>query len=280
MQPSVPIPVLGPLRRLDSLLIDLLKLLSDDDWQRPTTARLWRVKDVAAHLLDGNLRTLSLARDGYSGDPPGEIGSYADLVAYLDRLNRDWVQAMKRLSPAVLISLLESTGSAFGEYLASLDPFAPALFSVAWAGERESANWFHVAREYTEKWHHQQQIRLATGRGYELLFSEELYRPLIETLLRALPHHYRAVPGASGDVLRLTITGEGGGDWFLVWENAAWHLTRQSEAPPTASVSLPDRVAWRVFMKSIDPGEARSQVSFSGKKSLGEHLLTMLAVMG
>ncbi|MBC7893130.1 MAG: maleylpyruvate isomerase N-terminal domain-containing protein [Sphingobacteriaceae bacterium] len=280
MPPPVPIPVLGPLRHLDALLIDLLKSLSDDDWQRPTTARLWRVKDVAAHLLDGNLRTLSIARDGYSGDPPGEIGGYADLVGYLNRLNHDWVQATRRLSPAVLISLLESSGPAYCDYLASLDPFAPAPFSVAWAGETESANWFHIAREYTEKWHHQQQIRLATGRGEELLFSEELFRPLIETLLRALPHHYRDVPGALADVLRLTISGEGGGDWFLVWENVAWHLLRQTDAPPTASVSLPDRLAWRIFMKSIDPGEAQKQVSVSGRKNLGEHLLTMLAVMG
>ena len=31
------------------------------------------------------------------------------------------------------------------------------------AGEAVSANWFDVAREFTERWHHQQQIRLAIG---------------------------------------------------------------------------------------------------------------------
>ena len=42
-----------------------------------------------------------------------------------------------------------------------------AIFSVAWAGESESENWFDVARDYTERWHHQQQIRDAVGRpGY------------------------------------------------------------------------------------------------------------------
>jgi hypothetical protein len=34
---------------------------------------------------------------------------------------------------------------------------------VAWAGEAESKNWFHVARDYSEKWHHQQQIREAVS---------------------------------------------------------------------------------------------------------------------
>ncbi|MEJ7682555.1 MAG: hypothetical protein WKG06_32810 [Segetibacter sp.] len=28
-----------------------------------------------------------------------------------------------------------------------------------WAGEKKSKNWFHIAREYTEKWHHQMSSR-------------------------------------------------------------------------------------------------------------------------
>jgi hypothetical protein len=42
-----------------------------------------------------------------------------------------------------------------------LDPDAAGL-AAAWAGETDSRNWFDVAREYTEKWHHQQQLRDAT----------------------------------------------------------------------------------------------------------------------
>jgi hypothetical protein len=61
------------------------------------------------------------------------------------------------------------------------------VFSVAWAGEAESKNWFHVARDYSEKWHHQQQIREAVGQTAELL-TPALYRPLLDTLLRDLPH--------------------------------------------------------------------------------------------
>ena len=36
-------------------------------------------------------------------------------------------------------------------------------FGVAWAGEERSPAWFDVARELTERWHHQAHIRLATG---------------------------------------------------------------------------------------------------------------------
>ena len=275
-----PILVLAELRELDKKLISLLHSLKPSDWHLPTTAQPWTVKDVATHLLDGNLRTLSLLRDGYAGDPPGEIRSYAELVAYLNRLNAEWVQATRRLSPQVLMTLLESTGAAYCDYLETLDPEAPALFSVAWAGETQSPNWFHLAREYTEKWHHQQQIRLATGRGYDELFCRKFFAPLIDTLLRALPHHYRDVPAQDGDVLRVAVTGEGGGEWFLAWKSVAWSLSRTAPKPATATVELPDRLAWRVFMKSIAPEEALPAIRRSGDPRLTEPLLGMRAVMG
>ena len=52
----------GPLR--DHLLA-LLAELDEDDWARPTAAPGWSVKDVAAHLLGGDIAILSGKRDGY-----------------------------------------------------------------------------------------------------------------------------------------------------------------------------------------------------------------------
>ena len=52
---------------LDCLLLELLRSLTPADWQRPTPARQWTVQDVAAHLLDDSLRTLSMLRDGHFG---------------------------------------------------------------------------------------------------------------------------------------------------------------------------------------------------------------------
>lgn len=155
---QVPISTLHLFTPLEQKLIELLKSLSAEDWNKPTVAKLWTVKDVAAHLLDGNMRVLASAQD-YTGDPPGEINSYQDLVSYLNNLNADWIKAMKRVSPNTIIKLLEVTQQEFIDHYHSLEPYAPARFSVAWAGEETSANWFHIAREYTERWHHQQQIR-------------------------------------------------------------------------------------------------------------------------
>ncbi len=176
---------------LDSKLIELLRSLSPDDWNRPTLAPLWTVKDITAHLLDGNLRTLS-SRDNHRLKPDMEINSYQDLVDYLNRLNADWVRAAKRLSPPVLTELLEITGKQYSAHMMNADPNIQAPVSVAWAGEKQSVNWFHIAREFTEKWHHQQQIREAVGRPG--IMTKEFFFPVMDVFMRGLPHRYRDVP--------------------------------------------------------------------------------------
>jgi len=140
LQESVPIKTNHLFPLLDEKLLQLLRSLSHDDWNRPTTARLWTVKDIAAHLLDGNIRTLSMARDGYFSSLAGVMASHQNLLAYPNRLNADWIAATKRMSSTVLINMLEITGIQFCAYMASLDPFAPAIFPVAWAGQAVSPN--------------------------------------------------------------------------------------------------------------------------------------------
>jgi hypothetical protein len=48
------------LRRVDEKLIGLLGSLTDAEWNLQTVARRWKVRDVAAHLLDTVLRENSL----------------------------------------------------------------------------------------------------------------------------------------------------------------------------------------------------------------------------
>ncbi len=278
MQFVPPIATLQLFPTLDRALITLLKSLSPEDWQRQTVASLWKVKDVAAHLLDGNLRTLSMLRDGYFGAPPGPINSYQELVGFLNRLNSEWVTAMQRISPTLLIQLLEETGPQYYEYLATLDPEAPAIFSVAWAGEEVSANWFHVAREYTEKWHHQQQIRLAVEQEAPLL-ERDLYFPYLNTSMRALPHHYRTMQGQGKEAIKFTVTGASGGDWWLRFTGKVWELVDNCDVPPICTVRIAPEIAWRIFSKNIRPEEARKHVQIMGNHLLGEHLLNMVAVM-
>lgn len=277
MPHPAPIFTIDLLPALDMHLQEVLISLSPDDWQRPTLAPLWTVKDVAAHLLDGHIRGLSTSRDRFFGVPPSEIESYQDLVHYLNQLNADWVTAARRISPTLLISLLAITGNAYSAHLKTLPPFEPAIFSVGWAGETESANWFHIAREYMERWHHQQQIRLAVGQEQPLL-GPHFYAPFLDTAMRALPHHYRNTPADEQDTVRFSVSNNLG-TWFLVRERGQWLLSTHAERPPVCTVTLDSAVAWQLFTNGISAEQARDYVDITGKQSLGKPIFGMLAVM-
>jgi len=273
---KIPIDVVHLLPVLDRMLIDLLHSLEPKDWQKQTIAKQWRVKDVAAHLLDGNIRTLSILKDQYYGEQ-ADIRSKADLIDFLNRLNADWVKAMKRVSPEMLILLHETTGPLYYNYYASLDPFDKAGFAVDWAGEAESKNWMHIGREYTEKWLHQQQIRDAVNKPG--LLTQEYFYPFIDIFMYALPYTYRNISATNRTVIQLTITTDIGGSWFLVRENDRWQLSKEPIAKPAATVSIEPDIAWRLFSKSIRPEEVKTGIIISGDQLLGETALTMVSVI-
>lgn len=264
---------------LERKLIELLQGLTAADWQAPTICRLWSVKDIGAHLLDGSLRRLSMVRDRYQGESPGAITGYEDLVSFLNRLNADWVKAARRISPQMLVELLQLASKEMCELFATLDPFAPALFSVAWAGEEQSLNWFDIAREYTERWHHQQQIRLAVNQPG--IMDRELYHPVLETFMRALPHGFRSATAVDGASLKVVISGEAGGTWLLRKSDGAWNFCEEirHSATPTSEVVIDQKIAWRLFTKGLDRDLAMREIKISGDQSLGSYILNMVAVM-
>jgi len=88
--------------KLDAMLLELLRSLTPEDWEKQTVSPKWKVKDVAAHLLDTRLRGVSITRDGYLPEAP-RISSSVELAAYINRLNEEGVSLYRRLSPAVLI---------------------------------------------------------------------------------------------------------------------------------------------------------------------------------
>jgi uncharacterized protein (TIGR03083 family) len=264
---------------LDARLIDLLRSLTPEDWERQTIAARWTVKDVAAHLLDTQLRKLSFGRDGYTPSPAPAIASDRDLVSFINRLNAEGVAVYRRLSPAVLIAWMEQTSREAASYYAQLDPFAPAPFGVSWAGESASANWFDIARELTERWHHQQQIRLAVDRSPYAIMTPELYHPVLDCFMRALPFHYRSVSAPPGTAIRFHVAGDCGGDWHL-FRGDAWMLAGEPAGTIAATVTIPQDIAWRIFTKGIAREKAREQVGVNGDAALGYHVLDMLAIVG
>jgi hypothetical protein len=173
------------------------------------------------------------------------------------------------------VSMIGSAERDLYAYLKTLDPHGTAPFPVSWAGESQSENWFDIAREYTERWHHQQQIREAVGKPG--ITGRELYHPVLDTFMRALPHVYRDVHADSGAAVQVSITGESGGDWFLV-KTDCWQLTNANSGYPSARVLVPDSIAWRFFTKGL--GEAqKAQVKTEGDRALYEQIWKAVAVM-
>lgn len=259
-------------------LIHLLDGLPDESWLRPTIAGPWRVRDVVAHLLDGQLRKLSFHRDRLTPPaPPQAIGGYGDLVAYLNQLNHDWVRIADRFSPRVLRDLLRVSGEQVAAFVAALDPMAEAVFSVAWAGEERSLVWMDTAREYTEWWHHQQQIRLAVGAP--LLEQPRYLRPLIHVSVRALPRAYAAVDAPPGASVVVEIAGGSGGTWTVRREDARWVLYEGEDPAAAARVLMDERFAWRLFFKALPEVERRAGLRAAGDARLAEPLASTLAVM-
>src|SRR3954468_16031379 len=211
--PVVPVFLADLFPALHAELMTLLRGLQPEDWARPTSCARWSVQDIVAHLLDTALRRLSFGRDRRIAAPGGTIRSYAELVAYLNELNAEWVTAMRRLSPRLLTDLTDWVGPELHRYLDTLDPHGAATFGVAWAGQEESANWFDIGREYTERWLHQQQIREAVGATP--LTSKKWLHPTLDIFIRALPFTYREVDSEVGRGMRIEIQGEAGGSWTL-----------------------------------------------------------------
>jgi uncharacterized protein (TIGR03083 family) len=249
-------------------LMRLLRGLKADEWDARAVGT-WTVKDVAAHLLDTSLRRLSAHRDRYS--PP--FSAAAGLATIINEMNGQWVSAARRISPPILIEMLDQYGTQMAKHMTTLDPMANAEWAVSWAGDDSSPNWFDTARELTERWHHQQQIRDAVQRPplYELRY----FKPVIDTFMRGLPHAYRNLSARDGttialevrDVTRCSLTRRGN----------AWSL--DGNAPATTSIGMTGDTAWRLFTKGLARDEARRRSEIEGDAALAVPLFSMLAIV-
>jgi uncharacterized protein (TIGR03083 family) len=274
---TAPILCAHLLRRVDQELIDLLRSLEPGEWDIPAIAPLWKVRDVASHMLDTVLRKLSMVRDSCYVEA-FEIRSPQDVAALVNRLNREGVTVYRRLSPRVLIDMMQMACEQSARFHESLDPFSRAAFAVSWAGEEQSLNWFDTARELTERWHHQQQIRLATNRPG--IIVPDLYHPVLDCFIRGLPHLYRDVDAPAGTLLLLEISGECGGKWFLSRGSSGWGFVGGSAGVVASRVTIPQALAWRLFTKGIDRNSARAQIQIDGDRDLGEKVLGLTAIVG
>ncbi len=237
-------------------------------WAAASPAPGWTVKDVALHLVDGDLSRLSRDRDG---DASGLVARTADRAAFASMLatkNQRWIDASRHLSGRVVHDLLAHSTTQLDEWTAKADLLAPSF--VSWASDEPVPAWLDLARELTETWVHHQQIRAAIGRPV----TTARLPTVLRTFVWALPHQYRvlAEPGTA-----VAIDLDVGGRWRLLTEgNGRWTLREDANPDADASVSFTSDAAWRCFTGADVPTNG---ITRSGPDALTDPLLRIRAII-
>ena len=272
---TVRIGVFDAWQEVNDRLLTLLRDLSPDDWRKPTVHPSRDVKDLAAHLLHGSLRRVTSIRDRYRR-PSAPIVTMHELIEFIQTDNRRFMTGMERVSPTIIVELIERYDPLVLDLLRNLDPDTDGL-PVAWAGETRSRMWFDIAREYTEKWHHQQQLRDATGR--ESLYEAHLLEPVLQTFARGLPFAFRDHVSADDNLIVIRTTGPVECQWTLLRNYDGWTLWEGGTDGASTEITVPADVAWRVWTKSMDCEAARELIQVAGDRSAVDPLLQFVSIM-
>jgi len=275
MRSPNPVLAVSLLPELLEHLIGVLKALEPAGWDAPTVCPGWSVHDLAAHILGDHVSQLSIGRDAYQRSWV-VANEWDDLVRALNERNEEWVRAMARMSPRLMIELLESTGERANQYLQSLDPHEIGPV-VGWASPEPAPIWLHIAREYTEYWHHQQQIREAVGRP--LLTDPHWFAPVLATFVHGVPRAYSGVATPMGTAVRITISGASGGVWLVVRGDPGWAVYEDEPIVPAAHVTIGEVDAWKVFTKSINRTDVEARVLTEGDWELGSKVLNTVSII-
>jgi uncharacterized protein (TIGR03083 family) len=271
-------------------LLDLLAVLTPGEWATPSPCPRWTVHGLAVHLVHDDLRRLSAQRDGHTGAWI-DVSSFEDLVGGLARTNEAWVaQVAPSLSPRLTCELLAWLAGPTAVHLRSLPPDEEGD-DISWAGPGPHPNWLDVAREYTERWVHHQQIRDAVGRPG--LTEQRFVEPVLDTFVRALPAHLPVHPAGTevvvevtGDVSRGWTLRSTGGGWRFVAGDEGGPATSDGQDPATAddvgpatSVRVDAGALWRRAVRMLGAQEIRDVAQLTGDPALADEVLDLRAAI-
>lgn len=219
-------------------LLSFLRGLDESDWRLPTACDGWSVADVVAHMLGDVLGRISGARDQAGRVAPlsGET-----LEQFIDRINGEWVVGCRKLSPRVLIEMLEWAGHDHDFHWFDLDPWAPSL-GVSWAGVDPAPVWFDAARDITEFWVHERQLRDAVGDSGMPSPSVDI---VLDVFVRGLPHSLSMAGDLGGvDSFRLS-TESASATWLFEIVDGAWQIAAPGSIRPTTEMAFGPELLWR-----------------------------------
>jgi hypothetical protein len=109
--------------------------------------------------------------------------------------------------------------------------------------------------------------------------TREFYYPFIDIFMLALPHTYRDVKAENGTSIKLTITTDLGGSWFLKRIDGTWKVDKLPVENPSSEIFIDPDTAWKLFSKSLRPNDVKKEITITGNQQVGEVALTMVSVM-
>ncbi len=260
-------------------LLTVLRSLRPDEWQLATVCAGWSIHDVALHLLNGDLRFVAGRRDGYQSphgprvEPPY---GRSEVTALVDEINNRWIAGARWMSPRQVIDQLERSGAEYAETMAGFDMDAPGI-PVDWIQPGPAPIWMDVAREFTERWIHQQQIRDAAG--FPLLNDRWALAPVFDTFMLALPNALRNVDAPIGSNIHVTVRGGAGCTWIVRKTDDGWEFGSDRGVAPFASLALDQDTAWRLYTKGIALEKALPRIERSGDTAAIAALVGMVTVL-
>jgi uncharacterized protein (TIGR03083 family) len=270
----MPLDVTPFLRPERAALLELLGGLSDDEWSRPTECPAWSVRGIALHVLGDDLSLLTRQRDAstdsltlFAVDHPG-----LTFRGLLDGFNEHWVSAARFMSAPLLVDLLDVVGRWSAEFYETVGLDTVAREPVQFFATLDpSPYWQVIAREYSERFIHQSQIRRALGRS-------DLDGELVVTaacihahLLAAWARDFAPVAGATVEL----VVG-GAGAWTLRRAGDAWSVQADG-GTADATITVADDAVVRLVGRGLDAAELATVVSFSGDTDLARGLFEPIA---
>ena len=127
--------------------------------------------------------------------------------------------------------------------------------------------WLDVAREYTERWVHQQHIRDAVGRPG--LKERRWLAPVLDTFVRGLPRVLGL--SAAPDGTTVAPRHQRRRRWRVggARQDGDWMLGTAPEITADATVTLDEQVAWRLFTKGIAKDRGPRRGADRGRRGAG-----------
>ncbi|MFB7208822.1 maleylpyruvate isomerase family mycothiol-dependent enzyme [Streptomyces sp. NPDC056255] len=270
---GAPIDVRSLFAPEQAALMTMLRGLASADWGKAAVPG-WTVRDLAVHILGDFYGRLARDRDGHR-DGPGPAPDET-LEAFIHRINHEWVDAHRRVSPAALTDTLELVGGQVSRFFEAADPDAQSL-GVSWAGVDPAPMWLDSARDFTEFWTHRQQIRHAIGLDTDA--DPQILSVVLDTFMRALPHTLREVTVPVDTQVQVLVDAPAGGVWTATATGGGWSLGEPDDGRPAAVVRLDAETTWRLCTRGIQPDTALAHVRIDGDRQLAETICQIVSIV-